>query len=146
MSHQPFETWIFSDQPLQAAETQALQDHLAVCEACRQLAEAWGGVVGELTAAPLAAPAPGFVARWEARLGRERERFQRRLNWAALAISLGGAAFFAGLIFLQALSSFRSPTRFFVYNVYQLTALTSLAKAGQEMLLTVVRVLPVEWW
>ena len=41
MKHQHFEEWLFSEEPLQEEEEQALLDYLWSLKLCRTKAEAW---------------------------------------------------------------------------------------------------------
>lgn len=81
MNHQPFETWILSDDPLQLEEQELLEEHLKTCEDCRGLLSAMEGIRQTFSAAPSPAPAPGFTQRWHERLAFNRQTRQQRNMW-----------------------------------------------------------------
>lgn len=92
MNHQPFETWIFSDDPLQPMDQDRLKDHLQTCEDCRQLSDAMNGVQKTFNAAHCPAPEPGFTQRWQARLAVYKQARQQRQMWILTLALLGLAA------------------------------------------------------
>ncbi len=92
MNHQPYETWLLSEEALPPEQAQALQEHLQTCPACQRLERSWSGVEQLFRRSPLAAPAAGFSARWQARLAEEQRQRQRRNAWVMLAVT-GGVAF-----------------------------------------------------
>jgi len=77
MKHQPFEDWIFSNEPLGEEEQRKLDAHLETCDSCRTLHAADFALNGMLAGAPTLSPAPGFQARFAYRL--EEQRRMRRL-------------------------------------------------------------------
>ncbi len=93
MDHRRFEELLFAEEPLAEAQQAELEAHLAECEACRLLAAAWRDLAPALAgaAAEVAAPEPGFAARWQRRLAAERARRARRQAWLALLLTLGAA-------------------------------------------------------
>ena len=91
MNHQPFEEWLLSKEALTQEQEAALHQHLQDCLACTHLAAAWQTVEHEIKQAPLAAPAPGFNQRWQARMAEKRARMQRRLAWWMIGINLSAA-------------------------------------------------------
>jgi anti-sigma factor RsiW len=94
MSHSPYDSWLFSDEPLPAREAEDLRRHLASCDHCRALQAAWGEARLDLTRLPAEAPSPGFSRRWEARRSLDHRRRARRQSTAllaALGASLTGA-------------------------------------------------------
>lgn len=88
MSHSPFETWLFSDEPRSAQEAAELRQHLASCDRCQTLQAGWAQVQRDLTQPPLAAPRPGFTGRWEARMALDSRKRARRQS----GVLLGGIA------------------------------------------------------
>ena len=92
MSHSPYDSWLFSDEPLQAREAEELRHHLASCRHCRALQTAWGEARLDLMRLPAVAPSPGFSGRWEARLSFDRRRRARRQSIAFLAVLGAGLA------------------------------------------------------
>ncbi|HIC90011.1 MAG TPA: zf-HC2 domain-containing protein [Anaerolineae bacterium] len=65
------------DGMLSAQAMAEFQQHLKVCSTCRTEWELWQSVADLLVEAPLVAPAPGFVARFESRVEvRQRRRWE----------------------------------------------------------------------
>lgn len=93
MSHQPFEDWIIDPVSLNAEDRRALQAHLDGCQQCQRLERRWTAVHQQLRARRMAAPAPGFSARWQASLAERKEREKRRQAWRIFGFLFGGAVF-----------------------------------------------------
>ena len=74
------------DGMLNSTQTRLLHAHLAACPPCRRQWEAMTLVSQILRAAPMVAPAPGFVARFQARLAYREEQRRRALIWILLGI------------------------------------------------------------
>lgn len=91
MSHQPIEDWLFSNEPLDTQQEQALQDHLKECEHCQALSNALDQVseIFEISTPP--EPAHGFTQRWFEKLTIARAQHQIRRTWT-LILSLFSAA------------------------------------------------------
>lgn len=81
MSHQPFETWILSEEPLEPSQAEPLQAHLVHCESCQKLQTNWRNVRSAMINDPSPLPAPGFTSRWHVRLAFERQKRQQRRMW-----------------------------------------------------------------
>ena len=96
MSHQPFETWLLSEEPLNNEQRQLLETHIETCESCRTLAKALTQVEDTLAQHPSPLPKPGFTQRWQTRLAVDAQERQQRKMWF-LTLGLFGLA---GLIFL----------------------------------------------
>ena len=58
MNHQPFENWLLSEDPLPEDDERALRDHLADCDQCNELEDAWLNVSNLFTDVPAVGPAP----------------------------------------------------------------------------------------
>jgi hypothetical protein len=154
MNHQLFEEWLFSEDPLNPDQVQALQDHLKTCDSCRQLSEAWSEVETLFISTPPARPAPGFAVRWKARwqskLANELTKRQRRQTWSIFAITTLGTV----LLFILVLDQFRSamiaPTDLLLFWVGWLTSLLSYANAIQDVSValfrTLVSIFPLSYW
>jgi predicted anti-sigma-YlaC factor YlaD len=143
MNHQPFETWILSDEPLSSEQAESLREHLKVCESCRILSSSWPEVRDLFRTIPQKEPAPGFVNRWQARLAgdrlREERRRERRESLWMFVLNVSGAAVLFLFLVLQIWFAFGSPTALLLAGVYQLTAaLTTLSAAG-EAITTIIR-------
>jgi predicted anti-sigma-YlaC factor YlaD len=96
MSHQPFESWLFSDQALDEEQQYLLHEHLEECQQCRAISESWSQVQSIMVLNATPEPAPGFTDRWHNRLVLIRQKRQRRRMWLLSFGMLG----LAGLIFL----------------------------------------------
>lgn len=81
MSHQPFETWIFSDDSLDEAQKHQLDEHLENCQPCSTLADAAIMSTNLLTSSESPAPLPGFTQRWHNRLAMHRQYQKSRRTW-----------------------------------------------------------------
>ena len=90
MGHQRFENWLLTEEPLKPEQQIELQTHLEACLICRTLSDSWQSVAQHLSATTLVDPAPGFTARWEARLETARALAERRTNLIILAFSTAG--------------------------------------------------------
>jgi hypothetical protein len=154
MSHQPFETWLLSEEPLDTDQAEALQAHLSGCKVCQQLAGNWSEVHRFFrTVAPLQ-PAAGFTARWHARLTadrlQERIRRQRRQSWWAFVFTAGMALLL--LVFLAVLVAlvYESPEQLLFAGVFRIAEALSVANLVQELLFTLpyffITVIPPFWW
>ncbi len=122
MHHQPFEEWIFSEDPLTLDEERALQNHIQSCEHCRLLSKAWGAIEFQMKHAPIAAPEPGFTQRWEEKLIQERIRKQKRLTYFLLVVIAGSAL---ALFLALGLQSLLSPGHLLVTSLDILMKLVS---------------------
>ncbi len=79
---------LWLDNELSPSEIKGLQHHLAQCDACTQFYEAMKQVDHVLSNAPMAAPAPGFIQRFEARLTHHQVKQGRMwLGMTILALS-----------------------------------------------------------
>jgi hypothetical protein len=154
MSHQPFETWLLSEAPLSTDQDQALQAHLSSCEVCRQLSENWPEVHRLFRAETPIPPAPGFSARWQARLAaariEERLRQQRRQSWWMLFFTGGVALFLLVILAVQIALIYESPQQLLFAGVFRIAEVLSTANLIQELLLTLpsffFTVIPPFWW
>jgi predicted anti-sigma-YlaC factor YlaD len=102
MNHQPFETWIFSEDPLQFEDQEKLKEHLQACEDCRHLSLAMEEVQQTFSAAPAPEPAPGFTQRWHEHLALDRQARQHRRMWLLTLAMFGLASLISlGILLLQ---------------------------------------------
>ena len=154
MSHQPFETWLLSEEPLSADQAEALQAHLSGCEFCRQLAASWSEVHRFFQAASPVQPATGFTARWQARLAaqrlQERIRRQRRQSWWTLIFTAGVAMLLLVLLAVQVVLVYESPEQLLFDGVFRMSEMLSTANLVQKLLVTLpyffITVIPPFWW
>lgn len=94
MNHQPFNSWIYEDNELDAVQLDELKQHLLVCPDCRREGEAWAEVRHLFQTAETVQPQPQFSRRWQAGLPARRARQQRRQVRITI-LSLAGAALLA---------------------------------------------------
>lgn len=128
MSHQPFETWILSEEPLEKEQTASLEEHLAECESCRCLKSNWQGVHSAMLTSPAPEPTPGFSSRWQTRLALDRQKRQQRKMWI---LTLG--IFALASLILISLTFFNLVNTTWSYFISQTIANISvtLAKVGR---------------
>lgn len=74
------------DGMLSGTQTRLLHTHLASCPLCQTEWEAMTFVSQMFRAAPMVAPAPGFVGRFQARLALREEQRRRGMIWLLLGI------------------------------------------------------------
>lgn len=87
MAHQPYFDWmqLALDEALLPPQRERLDAHLAECADCATLWQALNGIDSLFSAAPLAAPRPGFTGRFQARL---QQRARPRPVWGLLALGV----------------------------------------------------------
>jgi predicted anti-sigma-YlaC factor YlaD len=154
MSHQPFESWIINDEPLQPKETIDLEAHLQDCVACRQLYDSWQGVQGLFGTVPLVAPRQGFVQRWEQLLEQDlvdqRVTVQRRNSWIFVLVSGCAALIVFFLLIMQIWQTENLLTSFILTFARLLTGTLSLVNTLQYAVSSIVEILialiPPIWW
>lgn len=81
MSHQPYETFLFSDEVLNQDEQKLLDAHLKACESCAALAKSYSNLQLAFSSSSTPEPAPGFTQRWQFRLASTQQRRQIRNLW-----------------------------------------------------------------
>jgi hypothetical protein len=97
MSHQPFETWLLSEEPLDPEQEKALKKHLSTCQQCAALSQAVKNVDDLMTSINNLQPAPGFTQRWHHRLQSHQQLSQQRkvLSFTLSAFALANLIFLA---------------------------------------------------
>lgn len=154
MGHQPFESWILSNEPLLPEEEQRLNKHIAKCESCQEISTAWQEVEDIFTSRPLAEPKTGFTGRWLFRLEEmnkaEIARRQRRSSWMFFGVMAGAALVILSILMIQFVSSIHGPVQLFITGITMLAGLLTLAEAVQVAFIPFVEVLivsvPPIWW
>ncbi|MBV6396687.1 MAG: hypothetical protein HFACDABA_02287 [Anaerolineales bacterium] len=138
MNHLPFETWLLNEQPLAPEQQRGLQQHLRACDHCAALAE----VNLALRAAKLAAPAPGFTARFQQRLEMQRalERRNRLVGMSALALGALGLTLWLAGPWLA--SFFGSPAAWIAAMANFLLSLLAMGQAIGDISSILLRILP----
>lgn len=123
MNHQPFRSWLLSEEPLPPEQAEALRAHLQNCQACRQLETAWDHVNILFEGLPLAEPRPGFTARWEARLAAHRLQQQSRQVWVAVAVTAALACLLLLILGAQVIEVLSSPAQLALVWIARLSSL-----------------------
>ncbi|HSR46490.1 MAG TPA: hypothetical protein VLL77_00760 [Anaerolineales bacterium] len=102
MNHKPYDAWLLSSERLDPQQEQDLASHLRDCPECRGLSGSLREVESIFQAAPMAAPAPGFSARWSALRTQEDLRRKRAAGWRLLAgalVATGVTTLLVGSVF-----------------------------------------------
>ncbi len=150
MTHETYETLLFSDAPLSPEDQKSLQAHLQTCQSCRQLAAAWQAVEADMRTAPLLEPQPGFSNRWLEHLEMDRQRLQRRQALAALQFYIAGAFLLFGSLLILYWPTLQSPGTLILGWLSHLMVLVYFIGSTTDLLssivLTAVRQIPLIWW
>jgi len=134
MSHQPFENWLFSDEPIEPEDSEALEAHLKQCEQCREISTALDWVYETISTVKTPEPSPGFTQRWHQNLAVYREKQQERRIWFfILGLFTIACLILLGLFFIN-LSNFNGS-----YVLGQFAANVSLIAARLNNLLKLAR-------
>jgi hypothetical protein len=146
MSHQPFEVWLLSEEPLQPDQAAALQAHLERCESCRTLSESWVEVRSLLFQSQPVGPAPGFSARWQARLAAREAKSWIEFDQESSVLFIGISAGIALLLLLALLGAavffIDSPLQILLAGLYSLGNLYNSINANENLLIVAAQVLP----
>jgi anti-sigma factor RsiW len=138
MSHQPYETYLFSGETLSVAQQSRLDAHLMTCERCAQLAHAMTHLDATFSNTPVPSPNPGFTERFQARLTAHRQERQSRNLWL-MAIGLFAlACLIISIIMLLHLNQIN-----WAYQLTQFIAQTSLLAAQARQFLNLLKSLRV---
>jgi hypothetical protein len=154
MDHQPYESWLISEESLLPEDEQKLHEHIETCESCRQLSYSWPEVQELFREPKFASPSSGFTARWQARLVDfqllETERRQTRTSWTFFAVMAGAAAVLLGFMAIQFFSSVQAPIQLFIGGLALVAGFLNLASAMQVALIPFFNVIlvsvPTYWW
>ena len=132
MSHQPFESWLFTDDTLEPEQSEALNSHLEQCENCRQMSVALDQVFKVISTSENPEPKPGFTQRWYQHLSLYREKRSEQKIWLiVLGLFALATLILLGLFFLN-ISNFN-----WGYGLGQFIANFSLiAGKGKQILRT----------
>jgi predicted anti-sigma-YlaC factor YlaD len=133
MSHQPYETWIFSEDPISLDQRDQLQNHMKQCEQCQNLYNAISHVDTLFISSTVIKPAQGFTQRWYGRLEQKRQQALHRRLWLIPAGLLGTAGIIFSILLLLNIQGFN-----WLYGFGQLIANLSLLAARTRQILTVL--------
>lgn len=143
MNHQPFETWLLSEETLSPENTGALDAHLETCGHCRALKDSWAGVLDLFTDVPDLDPPSDFVSRWQERLVSEHQMdLSIRHRWQSMIMLILLGNIIAALVFLlgtQFLTTFETPTQVILSFVYRLATFVMVANGFQNLATTLIR-------
>ncbi len=149
MDHRRFETWLLNDEQLTPEKNSELQAHLRICAKCAALAEANLA----LHSAVMAAPAPGFASRFQARLAAQKKVQRRRYFLGGMILLMAGLGFvvWQTLPFLPSLRTiFSSPTQVLASWMFSLvglfTSLRAFGEASAIMLRVATGFIPTYAW
>jgi hypothetical protein len=146
MVHRPYEDWLLNDEKLTLEQERELRQHTSTCVACAALARANLA----LRSASMAAPAPGFALRFQARLEAERRVEKKRAVLGMGFLTLAGAGLLVLLVLplLPYLSV--PPAELFVAwittLVYILTTLQALGTVGSVFARALFNFVPAYAW
>jgi predicted anti-sigma-YlaC factor YlaD len=154
MSHQPFDNWLLSEEPLSVDDERTLREHLADCEHCRELEDAWLEVASLFAEVPEVDPAPGFVNRWQATLETDQAALRavrhRWQSWIVLVLIANGAVLALLLMGVQLFNTYDSVTDWILSWVYKAATAMMLATGFRNVFATLFRtltqVVPTGWW
>jgi hypothetical protein len=122
MNHQPFETWLFEENP---QNNPALQDHLQTCPTCQQIQQNWQAVRQQIQISEQVAPRPGFTARWQASLELRRLKVRQRQQ-VLIASLVMTAMLITSLSAFGLWAAFNTPARVVIFITRGLTTLLTL--------------------
>lgn len=146
MNHSPFETWLLNDLPMTLEQQRELDVHLRDCAHCAALAET-GRLLKNVK---LAAPAPGFTTRFQARLAERKVAERKRRVWGALLFAFGGLSMLLWLVGPYAAAFISAPSSWFAaivgWLVFIGSTLFALLDAGVVLLEVVANFLPPFVW
>jgi len=150
MNHQPYEDWLFSDNPILPEQKDELQDHLRKCDSCSQLSESWGNVHNLLDGPNQVRPNAGFSARWLTRLEEQEGRNKQRQSWIMLFLTGGVAVILLLLMGLNIITSVDQPLQLLLIGTQKLIEWLSVIKAFNEVISAFIElvsfIIPPVWW
>lgn len=146
MNCQPFEDWLLNDKKLTAEEKRELNGHLQTCRYCVALSRTGYA----LRAARVVPPAPGFAARFEARLAARKVAERRKRLWGVLLLALTGIGLFGWLSAPYIYAFVSAPaqwlTAFVGYFLFIVTSLQVVVEASSVFLKIIPEILPPYAW
>lgn len=98
MNHQPYDSWILEDEPIERSQQVELEEHLKECPKCSSLHESWMTAKAKIKTAPVMQPKAGFADRWQQSLAERRKAEERRQS-RNLILWLTGSALLVLIIF-----------------------------------------------
>jgi hypothetical protein len=141
MNHQPYKNWLLSEETLTPEQTKSLQAHLSTCQTCRQVQSSWIDVQRLFENAAQVAPADGFAQRWKIRLAAEKRKKQRHNAWIFFGVTASIALVLLAVLCLQTLLAFQSPAQFYLFWIYRVSSVMTLAETVESILSIVMQVI-----
>jgi hypothetical protein len=146
VNHLPFEDWLLNETSVTPEQQRDLDLHLRNCAYCSALAET-GRM---LSTSKMAAPVPGFTARFQTRLAERKVVERRRKLWGMVLFIFGGVALLMWAVSPYLTSFLSSPATWISVVVGWLifigTTLFALVDAGKVILSVLPNVLPPFAW
>jgi hypothetical protein len=138
MNHRPFEDWLLADELLTPSQKRELQTHLQACRECASLAE----VNLALKSVRAAAPAEGFVGRFQVRLEAQKRALRNRniAGFFLLVLSVVSVAVWLSWPLLN--EAFQSPASLLASWLSILVSLWAALQAMSHVSSLVLRVVP----
>lgn len=150
MNHQPFESWLLSEEALDDEQNQLLREHLASCDQCTSLEESWNQVYQLFEQTPQVTPAAGFTTRFQERLVENNRIRHMGHSWILFAGIAGCAAVLFVLILISAMPILRSPENLVLFIIYRLATLVTYAYTAQNLLYSlfgaITNLIPLSVW
>jgi hypothetical protein len=126
MNHQPFREWLLSDEHLSDEQSQALQDHLASCDSCRQIVSAWKELEVVIQKSPHIEPASSFTERWQEHLAEYHLLQQTRSGWLTISGTILIATSLLILFISQFWSLLQAPDQYLAMWLNRLIGVVSI--------------------
>jgi hypothetical protein len=154
MSHQPYESWLISDDPMTPDQHASLLEHLQFCDSCQRLKDDWVQVERVLITKPIKKPIAGFTKRWQTRLANLQKEEQAYLDRKSSIIFLSLTASLTVLtvtfMLIYSLSAYESSAQILVGGISFLTGVYTFFSLSQQLLETFIQVfsalIPPVWW
>ena len=155
MNHRIYEERMFAYQdpraePLAPEQLKELENHLEVCQTCRQLQISWREVESHLSRALVVSAKEGFAGRWQTRLASDRQRLHRRQTLLVLAFCVGAAVSLLGSLFLLVWPWMKSPDLvawFWLSRMFSFVSIMGGIREGVGTLFqTMIDVIPLAGW
>ncbi len=133
MNHQPFRSWLLSEDELSTEQSRLLQEHLRDCQACRQINLAWQELEAVIERSNQLEPLPGFIDRWQIRLVEHQSHQQRLRGWYTIGATGLVVVSLLVMVLIQAWSLIQDPNPFVAAWFDQLMGLASIYFSARNL-------------
>lgn len=133
MNHQPFRSWLLSDEELTAEQSKALHEHLSSCDSCSRLEASWKEVEAVISRAALLEPASDFVERWQVRLVTQQQHQQKLRGWYIISATGLLVVSLLALLVAQIWSLIQNPDAYIAAWLNQLAGILSIFYSIQNL-------------